>query len=481
MSDCNAPKRPCLLDQSLVLLPRKTSRLSDSDHLPRRKPRLCGSDHLNMHFSGKPSGKPSNYIELPVDISRVCSPTCHCRVTLIKDTLLDHAKEHHDFNVCYVAFAIHSKVDLYTIKRYIEHYPKEKVAEEFNMPVVSSWNLPTFPILFYAVAQKDPQLVRYLCAAGADFNKRAEPMGLTLLAYTVISAEYEITDNTDVLATLLTLGANPQDIPEVLWEDYLESPSRQAQKISLSAQEEARVVKELNAAICRNLTLMQRYYLNKATTLFKPTPRMKEVAEAHKFQPLFETQFHIIGQTLSTGRMLNTILSHFIYDSDKPRVLLLTGMSGHGKTEIAKRMGDLLHLEFYRVDMTKMSEETDMFGPNAPYHGYEKGSVLNNFLTSHDNERCVVFLDEFEKTTPEVHQSMLLLLESGHYQDRRHGKNIDCKNIIWILAANLGEEKIQTLFQQYIEDKPPALQMNAPFDQLQHDLEMQFMSVLGRH
>ena len=56
------------------------------------------------------------------------------------------------------------------------------------------------------------------------------------------------------------------------------------------------------------------------------------------------------------------------------------GPSGHGKTELAKRMGELLSSEMECIDCTEMLHETDLFGPKKPYLGYELGSPLNNFL-----------------------------------------------------------------------------------------------------
>jgi len=38
---------------------------------------------------------------------------------------------------------------------------------------------------------------------------------------------------------------------------------------------------------------------------------------------------------------------------------------------------------------------------------------LNNFLARKAGQRCVVFLDEFEKTTADVHKSLLLPFDNG--------------------------------------------------------------------
>jgi len=47
------------------------------------------------------------------------------------------------------------------------------------------------------------------------------------------------------------------------------------------------------------------------------------------------------------------------------------------------------------------------------YEGAQKGSILNNFLSSHDKKRCVVFLDEFDKTDQKVREALLTMLDTG--------------------------------------------------------------------
>ena len=55
-----------------------------------------------------------------------------------------------------------------------------------------------------------------------------------------------------------------------------------------------------------------------------------------------------------------------------------------------------------------MKFETDLFGPSAPYVGYEKGSLLNNFLARMSGKKAIVFLDEFEKSSTAVMNSLLI-------------------------------------------------------------------------
>lgn len=106
----------------------------------------------------------------------------------------------------------------------------------------------------------------------------------------------------------------------------------------------------------------------------------------------------------------------------QPLVLLFAGPSGHGKTELARNLGRLLGFDLRNVDCTNLKRETDLFGPWFPYQGWEKGSVVNNFLAGHNARQSIVFLDEFEKTEDEVRQALLVPFDSGKSQEKATGQ-----------------------------------------------------------
>ncbi|KAI4169993.1 MAG: hypothetical protein LQ346_008911, partial [Caloplaca aetnensis] len=217
-----------------------------------------------------------------------------------------------------------------------------------------------------------------------------------------------------------------------------------------------------------------------ASLLPRNTQRHKQVAEAFSLTPLFEIPYQIIGQRLAAKTVQEWLMSHALHHIEMPLVLLFTGPSGHGKTELAKRMGELLSLPLIKIDCTHLRVETDLFGAQAPYQGCQDGSVLNNFLTEWNGQKAVVFLDEFDKMNHVVYKSLLLLFDEGFYRDRRPaGKTLDCTKIIWVLASNQGEELIQKFWDDNLADKPEHHQLMVPLAPLQQKLERSFHSTLG--
>ena len=375
--------------------------------------------------------------------------------------------------------------DLKTLKTYLGSFDPSTVEKELCADLAVAPGGPLFPILYFAVERNSPAIVQLLCNAGAQPSQRTRPLGLAvirlpILAYAILRAEYDISDTTDTLIALLAMGADPSDTPRDMWENYLKAPTKDMSKLGgAEVTKDMWCTPELREALCRNLNLMQRYALWKASGKECQAGMMREVASAHNITPLLETIYHIIGQRLATQRIIDRITDHIMYKDSTPLVLLFTGPSGHGKTELARRMGDLLSLEMHMVDCTKMKHETDLFGAKKPYEGWEEGAPLNNFLWKNAGERCVVFLDESEKTTEEVRNAMLKLFEHGIYKDRRFDKPVDCSQTIWVLAANLGCELIQQFWVHQLKEKTEEQQKKVSFTGFERSLKQNIINVLG--
>ena len=446
------------------------------------------SEQVPSPPSSKPATNPQHSTTvLPFFLPRVVRENYDtCCQSRTNDAYLDHDNENHDFSVRNLAWAIQNGVDEKCIERYLTQQNEAVIANKLSQPIQPSSNARFFPVLYFAAERNSPQIVRLLCHAGAQPEQRittdgATASGLPLLPYSILSAEYQLSDTTDAVVALLAMGADPHGVPQDMWQDYLKPPAKDAPKPQPAATltHDPWCTAEIRAALCRTFNLLQRYSLWKAAQITRPSGRDLQVAKAHKITPLFETPYYIFGQHIATTQVLQRVMSRSLFNSQTPLVLLFTGLSGHGKTELARRMGSLLSLDLIIIDCTMLRHDTDIFGPWAPYHGSEKGSRLNNHLAENDGMRTVVFLDEFDKTTDDVRKAMLLLFESGFYTDRRNNRVIDCSKILWVLAANLCVKEISMFWTANLKDRSPALQKAAPIRDLQTTLRKSVIQAFG--
>ena len=371
------------------------------------------------------------------------------------------------------------------IERYLTQHSESEIAEKLCQSVQTALGAPFFPILYFAAERNSPEIVRILCHAGAKPDQSIGSYGsselrLPLVPYTILSAEHNLWDTTETVIALLAMGASPYDVPKDMWQDYLKAPTKdKPRQFEAFGVHKPWCTTEIREALCKTFNLLQRYSLWKAAQIETPTVREIQVAKAHNIMPLFETPYHLFGQQLATTQVLQRIISRLLFNSPKPLVLLFTGLSGHGKTELARRMGGLLSVEMIIIDCTMMRHDTDVFGPWHPYYGSAAGTQLNNHLAEWDGKRTVVFLDEFEKTTDDVRQAMLLLFESGSYTDRRNNNKIDCSKVFWILAANLGIEEITKFWMDNLKDRNQEQQKEAPMRDLQLTLHQCVIHTFG--
>ena len=378
-----------------------------------------------------------------------CSSTAH-------DYSLDHARDHHPFSLQRLAWALQNGLSALCVERYLKSFNAADIAHrlEGTLSFMVGKTKVSVPILFFAVERNASTLVRILCEAGALPDSSIMPYGIPVLAYAIFSSEYEATDTSDIVITLLAMGARPHRIPIDMWKEPIRAPSKdEPEDMGFEEALNNRWCNpELRQALARTFNLMQRYSLRKSLSIVPPTPRSMQAARANGIIRLFETPYHIIGQQGATQIVLDRINHYYSLDSKKPLVLLLTGLSGHGKTELARCMGSLLSVSIHIAECTAMTHATDLLGPQAPYSCYDEGSPLNNYLAKTAGQRSIVFLDEFDKTTNEVRKSLLELFDTGKYNDRRNNDTLDCKRVIWVLAANTGVETISRFWNDGLKD-----------------------------
>jgi ATP-dependent Clp protease ATP-binding subunit ClpB len=130
---------------------------------------------------------------------------------------------------------------------------------------------------------------------------------------------------------------------------------------------------------------------------------------------------------------------------------IFMGMTGVGKTELAKALADYLFNDensMTRIDMSEYQERhsvSRLIGAPPGYVGYEEGGQLTEAVRR--KPYSVVLLDEIEKAHPDVFNILLQVLDEGRLTDNK-GRVANFKNTIIIMTTNIGSAIIQENFEK---------------------------------
>lgn len=401
---------------------------SGSHDAQLKKP-IIGPERLSPDDEGYPDPPPSpNIVVVESDDSNINQPS---RGSLAEDNptsewdlvlpviqvpssvVLGGQLIPNNFDITVLAGMMQQGAIVQAAKNYLSHFDSTTVNKDINKQVEG------FPAIFFAVATNNEDMVRLWTGYGASVTSVHQSSKMPLLAFAIMLSEIIQADTTLIVATLLSLGASPRSIPKAFYTPFCED-LRDDVAIDESLKEMDDDTKSwckgaTRLILARSTDLSQRYYLERADNTKKPSVRHRQIATRQNAQALLGIPYFLIGQTLAANLLLQKLLSYLTIPSKRPLVLLFAGPSGHGKTEMARRLGHLLSLPLEVVDCTIFGRELELFGPRHPYVGAERGSPLNNFLAGNAGKRCIVFLDEFEKTTRDIHQALLLPFDNGKY------------------------------------------------------------------
>ncbi|WP_448384808.1 ATP-dependent Clp protease ATP-binding subunit [Fervidobacterium sp.] len=139
-------------------------------------------------------------------------------------------------------------------------------------------------------------------------------------------------------------------------------------------------------------------------------------------------------------------------------VFLFLGPTGVGKTELAKRLADVLfgsEKALIRIDMSEYMEKHSvarLIGAPPGYVGYEEGGQLTEQVRR--RPYSVVLFDEIEKAHPEVFNVLLQLFDDGRLTDGK-GTTVDFRNTIIIMTSNIGSDIIIQDIEDGLENAIP--------------------------
>lgn len=174
----------------------------------------------------------------------------------------------------------------------------------------------------------------------------------------------------------------------------------------------------------------------------------------------------VVGQMEAVKAVSNAVrLSRSgLANPRQPASFMFLGLSGSGKTELAKKIAGFLFNDenmMIRVDCSELSEKysvSKLLGTTAGYVGYEEGGFLTNQLQY--KPYSVLLFDEIEKAHPDVLTILLQMLDDGRITSGQ-GKTIDCSNCIVIMTSNLGAPYINLQKGSKIMDETKTLVMEA--------------------
>jgi ATP-dependent Clp protease ATP-binding subunit ClpA len=121
---------------------------------------------------------------------------------------------------------------------------------------------------------------------------------------------------------------------------------------------------------------------------------------------------------------------------------LFSGPTGVGKTEVAKRLAEVLGVKLLRFDMSEYMERhsvSRLIGAPPGYVGFDQGGLLTDGVDQ--SPYCVLLLDEIEKAHPDLFNILLQVMDHGKLTDN-NGKAVDFRNVVLIMTTNAGAQDL---------------------------------------
>ncbi|MBZ2171846.1 ATP-dependent Clp protease ATP-binding subunit ClpA [Nitratidesulfovibrio sp. SRB-5] len=149
----------------------------------------------------------------------------------------------------------------------------------------------------------------------------------------------------------------------------------------------------------------------------------------------------VFGQDAAVGILSRAILRARagLGREDRPTgSFLFYGPTGVGKTELARRLAEVMGIGFLRYDMSEYMEKhsvSRLIGAPPGYVGFDQGGLLTEAIRK--QPYTVLLLDEIEKAHPDIFNILLQVMDYATLTDNT-GRKADFRNVVLIMTSNAG-------------------------------------------
>ncbi|CAA9959552.1 hypothetical protein HRS9139_01086 [Pyrenophora teres f. teres] len=245
----------------------------------------------------------------------------------IDDELLE-ATSSHMFYVVSLCTAVSHGCSVEAVRSYVEHYREEESDFKEMMHLAT-------PVLYFAMGRNSPEMTSLLLKFGmSPHGPDDEAHFIPPLVFAAVHGYLQSLDMTEVIKILLATGADPRTVPEDMCGRTISTCLKR-----LGHQREARNPR-------------------------RSSEREVQLHELLEVTDLGKLPYRIIGQ-LPVLKTLQVIVFNQMSsnaDGSDPLVMVFAGAPGHGKTELAQQLGDLLRLKHVTVACSQMETDTELLG-----------------------------------------------------------------------------------------------------------------------
>jgi hypothetical protein len=200
--------------------------------------------------------------------------------------------------------------------------------------------------LFTAVRGDRIDILRALIVHGVDPNTR-HTSGMPILAAAIFQSNASAVVSVSIL---LELGADPFVIPRDLWDDSADSQDVYPSEEDLA---KTRWCDEANRNLlnkCFNISIKHRLLqASREEPCSNGIPKTEDLIHAELSNHL------LIAQDASIARVNEILRCHLLCGKKEPLVMVFIGPAGHGKTEMARRIGNVRRLLPYSASAQESS------------------------------------------------------------------------------------------------------------------------------